>query len=272
MADTITAGTQAGTTQVAGEGQQQQAAPAAAAAAAAQAPAAAATAATPPASAPAAQADKGGKAAEDGPFGPAVKYATTGSQNLDMALDFVGRLGINDQHPAIKAAVNGDFGPIRAVLAEKGVTGADAYVALAEGAFKEMQAHKADKEANTRALGVSIAGSEEELVAVLDWASANAEPNEKAEVNAMLERGGLAAEAVLHYLHNGYLNASGTTRSPMRTAVSQDASARAGAPATPLSPREYGMAVQALRGKLGPGFESSQDYQNLNRRRAAWRG
>lgn len=209
---------------------------------------------------------------EDGPFGPVAKYAETGHSGLDMALDFVGRQGLGVDHPAVQSAINGDFGPIKALLAEKGVQGHEAYVALAEKAFQEFDAKKQATQAAVHEMGVAVAGSEEDLQAVLDWASQNADEGEKKVLNLALESGGILAEAVLHYIVNGYRGAEGTSYAPQKTAVKDTA---APAPATsgqPLSPRDYGRAVYDLRAKLGAKTESSKEYAELNRRRALWRG
>lgn len=211
-------------------------------------------------------------APKDGPFGPVAKYAETGHAGLDMALDFVGRQGLGVDHPAVQSAINGDFGPIKALLAEKGVQGYEAYVALAEKAFQEFDAKKQATQAAVHEMGVTIAGSEEDLQAVLDWASQNADEGEKKVLNLALESGGILAEAVLHYIVNGYRGAEGTSYAPQKTAVKDTA---APAPATsgqPLSPRDYGRAVYDLRAKLGAKTESSKEYAELNRRRALWRG
>ena len=45
---------------------------------------------------------------------------------MDYALNFVGKLGFGDTHPAIQAAANGDFALLRVELATKGVAGGDA--------------------------------------------------------------------------------------------------------------------------------------------------
>ena len=50
-------------------------------------------------------------------------YDATGDAGLDYALNFVGKLGYGDTHPAIMAAQKGDFSLIRAELATKGVAG-----------------------------------------------------------------------------------------------------------------------------------------------------
>lgn len=211
-------------------------------------------------------------APKDGPFGPVASYEKTGNSGLDMALDFVGRQGLGLDHPAIQAAINGDFGPVKAIMAEKGVQGYDAYLALAEKAFQEFDQKKQARANDVRAMGVTIAGSEEDLNAVLDWAGQNADEAEKKVANLALESGGILAEAMLHYLVNGYRGATGTSYTPQKTAVKETAPAAPATNGQPLSPHDYGLAVYELRSKLGSRTESSQEYQNLNRRRALWRG
>lgn len=233
------------------------AAPATAAAPAAQ-PAAAQPAATTTADAPA--------------FGSAFEYAPSGDDKLDLVLGFLGRNGMSDKHPAVQAALGGDFDVLRAALAEKGIQGWEAHLALAEQFYAAHTTAEQEKQAATGELCVAAAGSREEWDAVLEWASSNAEPAEKQAANDALAAGGIMAEAMAHFLVNGYRNSSGVTSPPQRSAVRADASANSAQPFAPLDQRSYGREVHSLRERLGPTFESSADYRQLQQRRAAWRG
>jgi len=240
------------------------AAPAASAAPAApaQAPAAPAAPATPAAN------DK----ADQGVFGPAVTYAPTGDSNLDLALGFVGKHGLDVDHPAIQAATKGNFGPVKALMAEKGVQGWEAYIALAEKGYADYVRAEAEKTAAVQQIVVAAAGSEQEWSNVLQWASANAEPAEKEAVNAALAQGGVVAEAMAAYLVNLYRGAPGTTYAPQQPAVKTDAARGSAAPANgPLSPKEFAAASQELRRTKGVNFESTPEYQSLVQRRMAYR-
>ncbi|QMV32546.1 head scaffolding protein [Ralstonia phage Anchaing] len=208
----------------------------------------------------------------EGAFGPAVTFEKTGDANLDIALAFLGKQGIGRDHAAFTAAVDGDFGPLKAMLSEKGIPGWEAHVALAERAYEQHQAETNERNARTAEICVAAAGGEAEWNEVLQWASANADASEKPALNAALAQGGIVAEAVAHFLVGAFRQAPGTSYDPQKSAVNQHATAAAGNAFTPLSPMEYGKAVAALRGKLGPNFESSQEYAALNQRRAMYRG
>ncbi|MHA6907381.1 hypothetical protein ACQUJS_02945 [Ralstonia pseudosolanacearum] len=211
-------------------------------------------------------------ASTDGAFGPAVSYEKTGDANLDIALTFLGKQGIGRDHASVTAALAGDFGPLKAMLAEKDVAGWEAHVALAERAYEAHHAMAAERNAQTAQLCVAAAGGEAEWNQVLQWASTNADAAEKPALNAALAQGGIVAEAVAHFLVGAFRQAPGTSYDAQKSAVNQNAGAAAANAFSPLSPMEYGRAVAALRGKLGPQFESTQEYASLNQRRAMYRG
>jgi len=206
-------------------------------------------------------------------FGEAVTYQPTGDANLDLALAFVGKHGLGPEHPAIVAATQGDFGQLKALLAEKGVPGYEAYVALAEKGYQDNLAREAEKVQAIRQIVVQAAGDEATWNETLAWASANAEPDEKEAVNAALSQGGVVAEAMAAFLVNQYHSATGTTYAPAAPVVKPEAARGAANPSGgALSPVEYGKAVAELRRTRGETFEQSPEYRALQVRRAAWRG
>lgn len=200
-----------------------------------------------------------------------VQYEPTGDVGLDMALDFVGKSGVDIDHPAMKAAINGDFTLLKATLAAKGVSGWEQFVALGEAAYARENAAATAKNEAIREAVYKEAGGKEEWAAVQQWASDNATPEEKAEVNAMLNQGGLASKAAVRHLVEAYSRANNVTVEPR----DGTASASRGSPAgdnAPLSPRAYSDAVQQLNAKLGGRLEGSREYQVLQARRSAYRG
>ena len=88
-------------------------------------------------------------------------YDATGDAGLDYALNFVGKLGYGDTHPAMQAAQKGDFSLIRAELATKGVAGSDAVLALAEQAYTRFAAEDAKKAEELAGFAAQAAGSPE---------------------------------------------------------------------------------------------------------------
>ena len=193
---------------------------------------------------------------------------------LNMALGFVGKLGFSPESPAIVAAMAGDFTFLKAQLAALGpkATGFEHYIALAEKSFKASVDNASVKVTETAEAIHRTVGGEENWVAIKEWASANADDGEKAELNSMLNAGGFHAKAAAAYLASLYGNASGTVINPGNAAPN----ARGGqAPAAgaPLSPQEYRAAVTALVKQHGiNGADRHPDMKVLDQRAANYRG
>ncbi|MBU9528229.1 hypothetical protein [Burkholderia multivorans] len=202
-----------------------------------------------------------------------VTYERTGDPALDMALDFIGKAGYSHSHPAVQAALNGNFDLLSAELAAKGISGWEQHLALGKSAYEKHVKEQAAKTAEIKQLCIAAAGDEKTWTDTLAWASQNAEPHEKEQVNAALAQGGIVAEAMSAYLVHAYRNASGVTVTPQRSAVNPNAaSARAGAQgAGPLSPSQYAAEVAKLRASGRP-IEGTPEYAALQKRRAMYRG
>jgi hypothetical protein len=185
-------------------------------------------------------------------------------------LGFIGKLGFDGNHPAVKAAEAGDFGLLKAQLAQLGdkATGWEQAIALGELALARFQEQAQAKAKELNEQIIKIVGDEATWNKVKEWAGTNAEPAEKAEVNAALQQGGIVARATVAYLLQNYQRATGVTEPPKDAAPG----AGNGAPSNgALSPRQYTEAVGALRAKLGGRMEGSAEYQQLQARRLAWR-
>ena len=101
------------------------------------------------------------------------------------------------------------------------------------------------------------------------WAGANATPEEKAEINALLNQGGLAAKGAVKYLMDTYNRANNVEVNPADPLAN---SGRGGVPNAangPLTASEYSAAVQQLNNKLNGRLDGSPEYEALQRRRAA---
>lgn len=202
-----------------------------------------------------------------------VSYEPTGDVGLDLALDFVGKAGIGIDHPAMKAAQDGDFSILKATLAAKGVQGWEQFVALGEAAYTRTKEAEKANSAKIAALVHEAAGGPEAWAEVQKWAAANATQEEKAEINALLNKGGLAAKGAVQYLVGAYNRATNVEATPA------DPVARAGRGGgvptgdnAPLSPRAYSDAVAQLNARLGGRLEGSPEYAKLQARRQAFRG
>ncbi|QVE65523.1 scaffolding-like protein [Ralstonia phage vB_RsoP_BMB50] len=219
-------------------------------------------------------------AAAEGVFGPAVTYQPTGHAGLDMAVKWLGDLGIDyDASPEAQAAYNGDFTLLKALLAGKGVQGADAYLALAESALKEIQGQKAEKEqahvSEITAYATDLIGGVDAWNEVLDWTRQNVEGDEGTGINAALDAGGIQAQAMMLFLQQQMRSAADVSFNTTPPVAAKTAGATPGSGTfTPLSPQEYGRAVDELSRTKGRGVDITQsaEYKALQQRRMAFRG
>jgi hypothetical protein len=196
---------------------------------------------------------------------------------LDYALNFVGGLGFGPDHPAVQAAMTGDFTLIQAQLATLGpkAAGYQDVVALAEQAYKNtVEKHQAN-EAALGQMAHQAAGGPERWAQVQAWASANADPQEKQAINAALAAGGAQAKMALNYLVQCYNKSSGSVQEPA-SAVNPNASRAAGNGNAPLTAKAYAEAVQELSRQAGgrdiadnPAYKALQ-AQRLAAKRAGY--
>lgn len=199
-----------------------------------------------------------------------VSFEPTGDVGLDMSLEFLGKQGFGIDHPAMKAAEQGDFTVLEALLAQKNVQGWQQMVALGKAGYERMQNSQKEAVSKTRDLVEQVAGGKEEWAAIQSWARENATPEERNEINAMLNAGGLQAKTAATYLKDAYARAANVNVDPP-DARSFKAGDNRSAPASngPLTASAYTEAVQELSRKLGSRMESSKEYAELGRRRLA---
>jgi len=198
-----------------------------------------------------------------------VVYEKTGDAGLDVALKYVGKQGFGPDHPAMQAATKGDFSKLEEALKARGDKATDyaEYIALAKEAYgRKSAAAKAQSEAAEKVVH-DAAGGKDRWAAIKAWAGQHADPDEKAQLNAALKAGGVAAAAAVKYLSDLYA-VHGKVQP--KTAVKADATGASGNDA-PLSAREYAKQLNALHLRLGTKTTSSPEYAALNARRAAAR-
>lgn len=174
-------------------------------------------------------------------------YEPTGNSGLDYALNFVGGLGIDGNHAAIKAAEGGDFSLLKAELARMGdkAKGWEQVVKLGEDGLAALRAEaQAKGEKNAAAVHEAV-GGKEKWEAISKWAGENAEPAEKEAVNLALAQGGFVAKAVARALADGFSRATGVTVPAQEAAPGARSTASTGSEA--LGPREYTQAVAKLQ-------------------------
>lgn len=201
-----------------------------------------------------------------------VEFEPTGDVGLDMALAFIGKQGIANDHPALKAAEQGDFSILKATLAQKGAPGWEQFVALGEAAYARTSAESTRKAEASREAVYKEAGGKDNWQSVQTWASANATPAEKQEINALLNQGGLAAKSAVKYLVDSFNRANNVTVEPRDGAASAVRGGTPSASSGPLSARDYVTEVQKLNVKLKGRVDGSPEYAQLQARRSQYRG
>lgn len=199
-----------------------------------------------------------------------VEYDPTGDAGLDLALEFVGNLGYGPDHPAIVAAQTGDFTALEADLKAKGdaAKGYERILQVAKTSYEHAAAKgKAEADATVKRVH-EVVGGEANWKAIQAFATANADPAEAKQINAMFKAGGIQAEAAAQYLANAW-RANGKAVPP--AAVVNPNAAPAAATLAPLSPREFAAESAKLYATLGGSFESSHEYKSLVARRRAFK-
>jgi hypothetical protein len=200
-----------------------------------------------------------------------------------MAMGYFAKHGVGPDSLAMQSAKTGDFSVLNAVLQEKGAEGAAAYVAIAQQAHsRRVDAEKAQEIQRTKLLHDAM-GGEAGWLAVKNYVAEKASTEELAEINASLNRGGLAAKATARYLREVYEKGTGhslsgqpTTQFPPVVANNVDTATTrpgGGTPAvTSLSPEKYQAEVKALVAKYGQGAYHREEYTSLLARAQAYRG
>lgn len=227
---------------------------------------------TPPAPSPQAPADTVSIPEPATTAAEVIEYSPTPDPGLNLALKFVGKLGFGPDHPAMKAAVDGNFDQLKGALTQLGdkAAGWEDMVALAERAYETESTSTKERQAKDQAAIFEVVGGEANWKAIQTWAGKNAEPHEREAVNKALGMGGMAAKAMAAYLGGLYARASGTVIEGQP--VLKPGADRNAGPGTALSPKDYATAVFQLHQKLGGKMEASQEYKQLQMRRQAFRG
>lgn len=211
------------------------------------------------------------KEEEGGP----IEYEATGDPKLDIALKFFGQHGLGPEHPAIAAAVGGDFSLLKAELAGKGAQGWEQYLGLAQESYDN---NEKDKTAKQQAVSDAVSSTLEKAGVdldhwdkVIEWTRANADESEIAEINQLLSTP-LGAKMVTSYLLNLHFEASDTERKPLSKALTGEGESNLqSTPANTsqkLTPAQFAVESEKLYRQLGEGYMQSPQYRALRARRA----
>jgi hypothetical protein len=198
-------------------------------------------------------------AAEEGP----VEYAETGNQKVDYALGIIGKAGLGMEHPAVTAAMSGDFSLLAHQLEAKGVAGAAGLVAMLEGEYKADLEAEAKEVEGIKANVLAIAGTPEHWGEVSNFIKENGTEDELNELRSMLKNP-LQAKIAASYMVQLYDNAGGAKEPQTRV----DAGAATALPVRggqkPITSRaEFSQRYDELYRKYGADFESTDEYKQL---------
>lgn len=195
---------------------------------------------------------------------PEEVFEPSGNGNVDYALGVISKAGIGPNHPAAKAAMEGDFGMLRHALAAAGVQGSDHLIAMIEReAIAESEREAADAKSIGEAV-VSVAGSPEHWEDVVSWARTNADADEVETINGLLASKGTAKIAA-HYLVSMY-DASLGDKEPLRSAVPAGASVAQAQPQGKLSRQEFAREADKLYRQYGDAYVNTPAYKALGQR------
>lgn len=196
-----------------------------------------------------------------------IEFEQTGNARLDYALSFVARAGIDAEHPALVAAANGDFGLLKATLAEKGVAGWEQAVALGEEALGEIRKAETEKVEQVQQSVLQVA----EAVGV-DWEAAvsyakeTATEEEVAKINGLFADPFTAKIAALYITH-AYKGGAAGDIPPAKSAVKENAApVTGGQQGGTLSRAEFAAEAGKLHKKFGDSYNQTPEYKALAQR------
>ena len=198
-------------------------------------------------------------ATEEGP----VEYAETGNQKVDYALGIIGKAGLGMEHPAVTAAMSGDFSLLAHQLEAKGVAGAAGLVAMLEGEYKADLEAEAKEVEGIKANVLAIAGTPEHWGEVSNFIKEKGTEEELNELRSMLKNP-LQAKIAASYMVNLYDNAGGTKAPTSRVEAGAATALPVQSGVKPVTSRaEFSARVDELYRKYGNDFEQSAEYQQL---------
>lgn len=196
-----------------------------------------------------------------------IKFEATGNAQADYALTQIGAAGIGPDHPAVAAALEGDFTLLKHALAAKGVAGSDHLVTMLERAAADAADAEEKQTAQIVSDVVAMAGSQEQWDEVMAWGRANADPAEKEALNELF------GNPKTHKIAAGYLlsayDRAGGAREALQGVVSADGATATGgrqAVGGPLNRAQFSVEAQKLHAAMGDSYTNSPEYHALGQR------
>lgn len=209
---------------------------------------------------------------EDAPTDAVVEYNPTGNDRLDLALAFIGDRGFGPDRADVKAAMQGDFGPLEASLKELGpkAKGYERYIAAGKAAHAEITDARKAKDTKAQEAVVTAVGGAAVWNAIHAWVVAEADEGERKQINAAFNAGPLAAAAMAKELAEAYKR-SGKSTQPAKSAVKEDAAKGAADTSGVLTRQQYQAEIARLTAKYGSRAEYTPEFQAANAARSRGR-
>lgn len=199
-----------------------------------------------------------------------VQYNPTGDVGLDLALTFIGGLGMGPERPDVQAAQKGDFAPLEATLKGLGdkAKGYAPYLQAAKESYQRSTDTKKAKADKAEKLVHDAVGGVEQWNAIHAWVVAEADAEQKEAINAAFQAGGFAAEAMARQL-KGLYDQSGQSNAKPKSPVKPGASAAGPADSGHITRAEYKDEIRKLEAKFGNRLTETEEYSRLAARRLA---
>lgn len=194
------------------------------------------------------------------------EFAETGDPTMDYVLGYVGEQGIGYDHPALQAALKGDFGQLEVELAKKNAPGSDRVLAMAQRVYEQHEAAENERNAATGNMLIEAAGSLEDWETTVEWARENGTDDEKAAVNDMLAAGGAQAQIAAQFLVSQHRAAQGTEFEG-QPASTPSAAAAPSASNEPLTRVQFAQEAEKLYRQHGNDYMQTPQYAALVNRR-----
>ncbi|ATI16340.1 head scaffolding protein [Caulobacter phage Lullwater] len=195
------------------------------------------------------------------------KFAPTNDVGLDIALEYVAGYGLNDTHPAIVAASQGDFTQLETYLEAVKAPGFKKYVDLAKEAVNRQKTTAETHVTKTNEAIFAVFDGQDNWNKVSAWARENATPEELEELNAMLRSGPMQAKAASMMILQAYTAKVGGLTKEAKNPTAQagtNGGPQGEGPKPVQNRRSLVSEIEGLRRKYGDNFTNTHEYQALH--------
>lgn len=201
-----------------------------------------------------------------------VKFEMTNDPGMNLALNWISKLGYSPDNELVKLAFDGDFSALRADLAGRTDSqGYSEYLSIAENFYKRNFESEVEKLVQKEKKIFEIAGGEEAWGEIRAWVKGNSTQEEVDVYNQMIDHSPLQAAIVTEYLSNKFRSESNADFEPVSKVVTNTATNSNGTKYA-LSPQDYQREINELSKRIGShNVDRSPEYAELRKRRSAYR-